>query len=408
MTYVYLARDIRTGRRVRGRIEAASLQEALGRLREAGYVALHVRPLVWWRDLDVRDWLRRDRLRLHPRERAVFFRQMAALLRAGIPLTTALASLAAQSRGRLQELNRRLHRSIDAGRSLHEALALQAGAFHPVHLALVRAAELSGTLDEAMARLAADEERRVRVEGKLRAAMGYPLFVLVVTLGVLVVMVTFVVPTLAGIFAQFELPLPWPTRFWVGVARDGRGLAGFVALAASIGAAAWGWARSPAGGRRWDAWKLRLPIIGPLAQALVLARITRALATLYRSGLPMLESLAAAGALAGNRVFTAALAQARSALQRGASLASALGAPGVFPQVLVDLVAVGEATGALDELLDRAARLYEDEADRRLDGLTTLVEPVLVLVMGAVVGFVAISVVLPILALLSGVTALGG
>ena len=407
MTYVYVARDVATGRRVKGRMDAESLNEVLARLHQAGYVTLRVRPLVPWRDLDVREALRRGRQRLSPRERAVFFRQMAALLKAGIPLTTALASLATQSRGRLREVNLQLQRLIDQGHSLHEALALQAPAFHAVHLALVRSAELSGTLDEVMERLAADEERRLRVEGKLRSAMAYPLFVLAVTMVVLLVMVTFIVPTFVGIFQQFEIPLPWPTRFWLAVAGHGWLLPGGLAVLA-VGGLAFGlWTRSSQGRRRWDALKLRFPVFGSLWKTLILARVTRALDTMYRSGLPMLEALEAVEHLAGNSVYATALAETRRGLEQGGSLATSLRNTGVFPGVLVDVVAIGEATGALDDLLDRAARLYEEEAEQRLGSLTSLVEPVLVVIMGGLVGFIAVSVFLPVLSLLSGVSTLG-
>ena len=389
-------------------MEAESVADVLARLTEAGYVALSVRPLVAWRDLDVRELLGLGARGLGTRERAMFFRQLAALLKAGIPLTTALESLAAQTRGRLHTVVEGLYRTIAGGHTLHDAMAYQGPSFHPVHLALVRAAELSGTLDQVMERMAADEERRLRLEGRLRSAMMYPAFVLAVTLAVVAVMVTFVVPTFAGLFDQFGLPLPAVTRFWLSVVQDrrllvllGGGLVlGVLALVLAI--------HSPGGRARWDAWTLRLPTLGPLLKTLVLARITRALATMYRSGLPMLEALEAARELAGNRVFATALEETRSGLQQGAGLATSLRLTGVFPGVLVDMVAVGESTGALDDLLDRAARFYEDDAEHRLSGLTSLVEPVLVVLMGGLIGFIAVSVFLPMLSLITGVSALGG
>ena len=408
MTFIYIARNAATGRRVTGRMEGESVRDVLARLSEAGYVTLSVRPATPWRDQDVRELLGMGRRGLAAKDRALFFRQMAALLKAGISLTAALESLAGQSRGRLREVTEGLSRSIDSGRSLHEAMAYHGAAFHPVHLALVRAAELSGTLDEVMERLAADEERRVRIEAKLRSAMSYPAFVLMVTLAVVMVMVTFIVPTFAGIFTQFDLPLPWPTRMWLAVASSRYVLLGLVGTGVSVLLAFWVWVRSPGGRARWDALKLRLPVLGPLLQTLILARVTRALATMYRSGLPMLEALEAAAALSGNSVFRTALAEARAGLEQGAGLAPSLGMTGAFPAVLVDMVAVGEATGALDDLLERAAGFYEDDAEHRLGSLTSLVEPILVVLMGGLIGFIAVSVFLPIFSLISGVSAVGG
>lgn len=408
MAFHYVARHVATGRKVRGRVEADTVGDVLGLLHASGYVALTIRPEKAWRDADIRDLLGLRRIGLSARERVVFFRQMGTMVRAGLPLRVALESLVESGRGRLRGVATSVLRDVEAGRSLHEALGRVPGAFDTIHIALIRSAELTGRLDEVLGRLAADEERRVKVEGKVRSALAYPAFVLMVAAGVVAVMVTFIVPTFVGIFEQFDVPLPWPTRFWVALMTQPR-LAYGLALALSTGvAAAWLWSRSPAGRRRVDAWKLRAPVVGNVVQALIVSRVTRSLASMVRSGFPLLEALAAAGRLAGNHVFQEALDETRKGVERGASLSAALRFTGVFPALVVDLVTIGERSGALDEMLDRAAALAEEDTDNRLAALTSLLEPVLVVMMGVVVGFIALSVFLPMFTLMSSVTQIGG
>ncbi|MFS8639469.1 MAG: type II secretion system F family protein [Symbiobacteriaceae bacterium] len=406
--FVYVARSAASGRRVSGRMEADSVPEVLARLHDSGYVPLVVRRESPWLDMDVRELVGLGRPRVPTRDRALFFRQMATMVRAGLSLGAALRSVAEQGSRRMRPIATGLRREIEGGRSLHEAMSRFPEAFHRVHVALIRSAELTGTLDEVLDRLARDEERRLKTEGKIRSALAYPIFVLVVAAAVMAVMVYFVLPTFVGIFQQLGIPLPWTTRVLVSLAS--RPLYGYLFLVglAALGAVAWLYVRSPEGRARLDAFKLRAPLLGPLVRSLVLARLTRGLATMFRSGFPILDSLEAAGEVAGNTVLRTAMEEVRRSVEQGASLAEALRIAGAFPPLLVDMVAVGERTGALDELLDRAAALYEEEADERLAGLTSLLEPVLVVAMGGVVAFIAFSVFLPMFSLISNVTQLGG
>lgn len=407
MAFYYVARHGASGRKVQGRIEADSVSQVLGLLHASGYIPLVIRRESRWRDADVRDLLGLNRTGLATRDRAVFFRQLATMIRAGLPLSACMESLVEQGRGRLRQVAAGILRDVQSGRLLHEAMAHARGAFDDVHVAMVRAAELSGRLDEVLARLAADEDRRLKVEGKVRSALAYPAFVLLVAVAVVAVMVTFIVPTFVGIFQQFNVPLPWPTRFWVTLMNRPAVAYLAVLVLGTLVAAAWLWARSPAGRARVDGWILRAPVVGPVARALVVARVTRGLASMVRSGFPLLEALDAAGRLAGNQVFRVALEETRKGVERGASLSAALRVSGVFPALVVDLVAIGERSGALDELLDRAAALAEEETDNRLAALSSLLEPVLVVLMGGVVGFIALSVFLPMFTLMSSVTQVG-
>ncbi|GAB6876234.1 type II secretion system F family protein [Thermaerobacter litoralis] len=407
MGFYYVARHGASGRKVQGRIEAESISQVLGLLHASGYTPLAIRRESRWRDADIRELLGLRRSSLATRERAAFFRQLATMVRAGLPLSAAMESLIEQSRGRLRQVSAGVLRDIRSGQLLHEALARQGGAFDEVHVALVRAAELAGRLDEVLSRLASDEERRLRVEGKVRSALAYPAFVLVVALAVVAVMVTFIVPTFVGIFEQFDVPLPWPTRFWVALMTHPGLMYLVLVVTGLLITAVWLWARSATGRRYVDAWLLRAPVFGPVVRSLVVARVTRGLASMVRSGFPLLDALDAAARLAGNHVFRVALEETRKGVERGGGLSAALRVGGVFPALVVDLVAIGERSGALDELLERAATVAEEETDNRLAALTSLLEPVLVVLMGGVVGFIALSVFLPLFSLMSSVTQIG-
>ncbi|MCL6522256.1 MAG: type II secretion system F family protein [Firmicutes bacterium] len=406
--FVYTARSAATGRKVRGALEAESLGALLARLHEAGYVPLSVRPENPWLDADVRKLLGLGASAVPTRDRALFFRQMATMLRAGLPLRASLRAAAEQAGGRIRQVAQGLLREIESGRSLHDAMRQFPDAFQPLHVALVRSGELSGTLDEVLERLAGDEERRLKTEGRIRSASAYPLFVLVVAVVVLAFMTYFIVPTFVGIFEQLQVPLPWTTRVLVALStRPVYGYLFLVALAA-LAAAAVLYVRSPQGRARYDAWKLRAPALGPLVRLLALARLTRGLATMFRSGFPILEALEAAGTMAGNAVFESAMREVRRSVEQGSGLADGFRFAGAFPAFLVEMAAVGERTGALDELLDRAAAMYEAEAEERLSSLTSVLEPLLVLLMGGVIGFIALSVFLPMFSLISNVSKMPG
>lgn len=328
------------------------------------------------------------------------------MTQAGLPLVTALAVLARQGSKRAHLTAARVLRLIHRGDSLGEALARSGVAFPAVHLALIRSGELSGQLDRVLDRLAAMAEGEVALRAKIRSAMLYPLMVLLVALVVLLFMVLFVVPSFAGIFRDLHAELPLATRILLQVAAVVRawGHVGAGLLVALV-AGALLWARTPGGRRSLDGILLRVPVLGTLAGYQILGRLTRGLALLLGGGIPLLEALDAAGTIAGNSLYARALIEARQGVARGESLAESLRYTGVIPDFVVEMVRVGEQAGSVEAMLTSAADAYDRQAAEMVANLTSLLEPVLLVVIGGLVGVMVLALLLPVLSLLGAVEA---
>lgn len=397
--FAYTAWVAQGRRRVSGRAQAQDRLQLLESLSELGYVPLSVRELR-----GRPDWLRRLREeRVSGQDLMLFYRQVATLVRAGVPLVNGLEVAARQARPAMTLRLRRVLRDVAGGYPLHEALSRAPDIFSEIDRGLIRAGEVAGTLDAVLERLAADRERAERVKGKVRSALLYPALVVAVSLVVVAVLVTFVIPTFARLFTEAGVPLPWVTRLLLAVATPGPvwyvggWFTGLTALVTVL------WLQTEEGRTRWDAWKLRLPIVGPVIRYAALAAVARNLAAMLRSGVPVLEALDVTSRTVGNRIFRDALLAVRRSVAAGSNLAPALGLCGVVPPMLVQMVEVGERSGALDDLLDRAAAVYDRELEDLTGSLSSLLEPVLILVIGGVVAFVAFSVFLPLLQLLGSV-----
>lgn len=402
-TYVYRARGRFQGGVIAGRVEARNRQEVIERLAEMGYCTVSLRLAPAWPLL--------GRLAVRaagpgPRERALLYRQLASMLRAGLTLPTALASAEAHARPRLRAVLAGLRQRIEGGCQLHEAMAAFPGAFPPVHVSLVRAGEASGRLEQAMERLAGLQEGEVALRDRVRSAATYPALILAATGGVAFLLVAVVLPNFLAAFPEVRPVLPAPTRALLATGRflaaRWYAAAGALALGAALLAA---WGRTPAGRAHRDRLLLRLPIAGAIAQRLTLARVLRTLATLVDSHLPLLDALEACARVAGNAVYARALLDARAGVSQGQPLSEPLEMSAAFPAPVVQLTRAGEQAGQLEEMLGRAADLYEREAEESLKRLSSTLEPVLVLGVGGLVAFVAASVFLPLFRLAAAVQA---
>jgi type IV pilus assembly protein PilC len=289
-----------------------------------------------------------------------------------------------------------VRRDVSAGSSLSEALARHPRHFDRLAVAMVRVGEAGGALDEVLDRLATTMERQVELRRRVRSAMAYPVAVAGMVVLILAAMVLFIVPMFEDMYAQLDATLPTPTRFLLGIVGVLRGW-WFVELPVVVlGAVALRrWRRSPQGRYRWDAWSLRLPLFGPLVHRSAIARFARTLASLLRAGVPVLTGLEIAAEASSNRVVVEAAGRAAQELRGGASLATALRAEPVIPTLLGEMVAVGEETGAVDALVEKAADAYEADVAATVDGLTSLLEPLLVAAIGAVVGAMLVCLYLP-------------
>jgi general secretion pathway protein F len=388
---VFTYRALTDGGRARGGvIDAETPRAAWQELRTRGFYPTDVREQRVGASWTVR--------RLPAVELASATRQLATLVGAGVPVAEALGAVGEQADHpalvrALVVARARLHE----GEGLAEALAASPRVFPPIFPDLVRAGEASGALATVLARLADHTEASAAVRARVRAALTYPAVMTAATAAVLAFLLAWVVPELTELFREAGARLPLATRILIALTA-GVGRIWWVALAGGA-AAAWTvrrWAARPAGRARLDAALLRVPLVGRLVAKAAVARLARTLATLLTGGVPLETALGIAGAAAGNRAIDDAVAAAREAVRQGEPLAPALRRSALLPPLLVRLAAAGERSGTLGEMLERAAAAYEREVEAGVASLTSLVEPLLVLVMGGVVLALVAAVLLPL------------
>ena len=331
-------------------------------------------------------------------ELAAATRQLATLIGAGLPLVEALAALADQTeREHLRRAIVQIRERVTEGRTLADALGEHPRLFSPLYVNMVRAGEASGALDVVLRRLAEYTENQARLLGKVRAALTYPAVMLLLGGAILFFLVSYVVPKVTRIFQETQQQLPRLTLILIavsGFAARWWWLLLLLAGGAALGARAY--ARTPAGRERVDTWLLRLPYVGPLVQKVALARFSRTLSTLLASGIGLLQALDIVRNVVDNRVIARAVENARDAIREGQSIAPPLRESGVFPPLVVHMVAVGERSGQLEEMLGKAADAYDNEVENAVSSLTTVLEPLMIVFMGLVVLFIVLAILLPI------------
>jgi len=331
-------------------------------------------------------------------------RQLATLISSGLPLVDSLGTLAEQvEHPRLKRKITQIREKVIEGSAFYQAMSEHPDVFDTVSVNMVRAAESAGGLDTILQRLADFSERSLRTRKKIAAAMTYPVFLLMIAGIILVFLMTFVMPKVVGIFKGMELALPWSTRalIWLtDFARDWWWLA--VLCFIGLGGMTVWLAKGP-GAHAWDRLRLRVPVMGKLHRKSVMARFTRTLAVLLRSGLPLVQSLEIARLSLGNRVVEEAVEKATKQVEEGADFATPLKLTGHVPPLIIQLLRAGEQSGELEAMLEKAADIYEEEVNAGIGSLTSLLEPVIILVMGIVVAFVVMAVLLPIFDMSAGI-----
>jgi general secretion pathway protein F len=383
------------GRIEHGLIDAESARAARSTLRARGLVPLALDGVAAGAE---RPALLRRR-RFSGSQLALATRQLASLLAARLPLAQALAATVEQAELRaVREVFSAVRSEVVAGHRLAQALGRFPREFPEVYRATVAAGEESGELARVMERLAGYLEDREALRGRLLAAFVYPAVVTVIAVAIVLFLMAYVVPQVVEVFRQTRQALPWPTRLLLGLSEFLRAAGLWLAIAAVAAAFALRrWLQRPGPRAAWHAAALRLPLLGRVVRNVNAARFAATLATLTAAGVPLLRALEAARATLGNLVLAGAAAQAIAAVREGSPLARALGATGAFPPVLVHLAASGEATGDLAAMLERAGANLSREVERRALLLSTLLEPLLVLAMGAMVLAIVLAVLLPII-----------
>lgn len=385
------------GRKVTGRIDGPGRQAVTRKLRQQGIFPTDLMETVQDSQRGKAAWsfLRR---RVAASDLASATRQMATLLTAGLPLDETLATVAEQTdQTILNHALSTIREEVMEGSTLHDAMAGQRAIFPDLFISMVHVGENSGTLDQTLQRLADFLENQARIKSRIQAALAYPLLMTVVGAGVLIFLFTFVVPKITRMLDDMDMALPWPTRLLISGTEI---LAGWWWLAAAIAAAGIAallrYRTTIAGRLKTDQILLRLPLYGRLHLLIATAWFSRTLSTLLQSGVPLLMAMEISGELLRNRVLSNAIVTACSSVQEGGSLATTLKESAVFPPMLAQVTAAGEKSGQLENMLMRVAETYEHQADMAITGLLALLEPLTILIMGTVVGFVVLAILLPI------------
>ena len=397
--YEYTALNT-AGKKLKGIIDADSLTAARQKIRQAGNYPVDIKETVPRGRIKSGKGLQLPQFgkRVKPQEIHVATRQLATLLGAGIPLVPALNGLLEQTtNSALRTIIAQIKDGVNEGNSLTSALSEHPRLFSRIYVNMVQAGEASGSLDVVLERLAEFGENQQALKSRITAAMIYPIFMALVGMGVLFMLITFIVPSITKVFEGTKQALPLPTIFLIKLSSL---LAGYwwlllLLILACVVAVRYGLSR-PAGRRFWDRMKLTLPGLSDLNIKIASARFGRTLSSMLHAGVPLFTSLGIAKNILNNVILAEVLEEAAVELEKGKSLSQILRGSKWFTPMLVQMIAVGEQSGALEKMLEKAAESYEKEIEAKILALTSMIEPVMILTMGLVVSFIVISILLPI------------
>lgn len=391
-TFNYSVRD-RAGRTLKGKLEGESKESVQSRLIQMGYIIVQLEQqggLAALNEIKLGTGVKQ-------KDVAIFARQFSTMIDAGLSLTKCLSILSAQTESAgLRDVISQIGKDVESGQSLSDALGRHPKVFPPIFVNMVRAGETGGVLDEVLQRVADHLEAELSLKAKIKSAMTYPVAMGALVLVVLAAMMIFVVPTFQKMFEDMGGKLPLPTQILVNISEFVSGWGGLIALIVVIAlffVFKW-WSKGP-GKTIWDGAKLRMPVFGSLVRKISLARFTRTFGTLVTAGVPILTALDIVADTAGNNIIANAVRRTRAAIKEGETIAKPLGESKVFPSMLVQMIAVGEETGALDLMLEKVAAFYEEEVATATDGLTSLIEPLMMATLGVVVGGIIIALYMP-------------
>ncbi len=391
-TYVFKAMDL-AGAKARGEIEAESRQAVSAQLKSRGMIVLDIADKHSSREIKL-DFLQR----VKAGELAVFSRQLATMIAAGLSILRALYVLEEQTESKfLKETISQVRKDVETGRSLSDAMERHPKVFNPLFVAMTRAGEAGGLLEESLMRVADQLEKDASLRRQIRSAMIYPTLVISFAVIVMLALVAFLVPVFEGVFKQFGGELPAITK--VSVLMSKVVTSYFYAMFAVTVAVVFAflkWKKSSWGRPQWDRFRLRVPMkIGAIVQQVAVARWSRTLASLTSAGVPLLLALDITGKTGGNIVVEEAMAGVIASVKRGGTISEPLAKAPIFPTMVTHMVGVGEETGALDAMLAKIADFYEDQVEASVKALTSIMEPVMIIVIGSIVGFIIISMYMP-------------
>ncbi len=417
-TFSYVARD-QLGKVQEGTADAENDQILVRRLRERG---------LWVQKIDrvkgdggagaakaqkaapvTKATARKKRIgKVKPRDLTMFCRQFSTMINAGVSLVRCLAVLEQQAGSpNLKAVIREVQYSVEGGETLTRSLSRFPRIFSNLFIGLVRAGEVGGVLDETLDRLATFLEEDLKLKGKVKAAMTYPAIVMIIAVLIVVGLVTFIVPKFMELFKDFNLTMPAPTQMLINVSNFMTNPINDIILVGVIVVMVIAINRIKAtktGKLYYDKLMLKVPVFGNLNHKIALARFSRTMSTLLESGVPILQALETVAGALDNEVLSSAVLDARAAVREGERLGEPLERAKLFPPMVVQMISIGEETGSLDAMLAKVADFYESEADAAIESLTSAIEPILIVFLGGVVGFIVVAMFLPLVKIIEGLS----
>jgi type IV pilus assembly protein PilC len=392
-TYVFKALDL-SGGKARGEVEADSKQAVADQLKQRGLVVLDIADKHSSRQIELAFMKR-----VKASDLAVFSRQLSTMISSGMSILRALYVLEDQTEDKfLKETIVAVRKDVEAGLSLSDAMRRHPKVFNPLFVAMTQAGETGGVLEDALMRVADQLQKDAGLRRQIKAAMIYPALVIVFAVGVMMALVGFLVPVFVGVFKQFGGELPALTKvsvalshmvtgyWWLMFATTGLVIVLFIK-----------WKKTTWGRRQWDHFRLHVPMkIGSIVQQVAVARWSRTLSSLTSAGVPLLQALDITGRTGGNVAVEEAMEGVIASVKRGGTIAAPLAEAPIFPTMVTHMVGVGEETGALDTMLSRVAEFYEEQVEASVKALTSILEPIMIIVIGGIVGFIVISMYMPL------------
>jgi len=398
--YEYRALNVK-GNKLKGIINADSILAARQKLRETDIFPIELKETSAKEKEEASTKKSVSTLfkRVSLRETSAMTRQLATLLSGGLPLISSLTALVSQTaNSQLKKTLAQIKEQVNEGNSLAQSISYYPKIFPPFYVNMVRAGEASGTLDIVLERLADFNERQQILKGKINAALAYPIFMFLIGSAVLFFLTTFIVPKITGIFNEMHQTLPGITVFLISVSNFLKSF--WLIIVLFIIAVFFGlrhaFTKTLRGQYIWDKIKLKIPLSGPLLHKMAVARFSRTLGTLLQSGVPLLTALSIVKNVVNNRLIADVIQEAGKEVEEGQSLSGTLSKSSLFPPMTIQMISVGEQSGTLEAMLSKVADSYENEVESNIMAMTSMLEPVMILVMGLFVGFIVISILLPI------------
>ncbi len=393
LTYAYTAKDTTTGKIIKAQVQAETQRAAANLLIERELIPLDISLKG-----ESKGILASLRNHVKTKDKIIFTRQLATLINAGLPLSQSLRTVAEQTDSKpLRLVIDQVITDVEGGSSLSKAFGLHPAVFNQVYVNLVAAGESSGTLDETLERLAFQQEKDAAIVSKIRGALTYPVIVVVVILGVLVFLLTSVLPQIAVLYNDLNKDLPLITAIMVAVAQF---IIDFwyllLLIVAGLLYGSFTYARTPSGKRLFDRMRMKMPLFGDLFMLLYMARFARTASTLLTSGVPMLETINISGKAVNNVHVGESLERAANKVKSGTALSKALENDPNFLRLVPQMIRIGEQSGSIDAMLAKIAAYYEDELDTKIKAISTIIEPALMIILAVVVGVIVGAILLPV------------